>query len=260
VVHIPQPAPSLEEGDEQGSLWQESLYGFRYILERPSLLGLQLVFLAINLTASFALTVVAPMLLARTNNNEMVMGSVRSAMGMGALVGSLLLSVWGGPKRRIHGVLLGMALSSLLGQLVLGLGDGPVVWLAGAFLGAFFIPIINGSNQAIWQAKVTPNVQGRVFATRRLIAQVSWPLATLVAGPLADRLFEPLMMSSGGTSAVFENLVGTGPGAGMALMFVFTGIVGAVIGLGGYAIPAVRDAEDILPDYDQVGKVAVTPA
>jgi hypothetical protein len=33
-------------------------------------------------------------------------------------------------------------------------------------------------------------------------------------------------------------------------MFVTTGLMGVVVGLGGYAIPAIRNAEDILPDHD----------
>ena len=250
VVHVPQPEVTEEGREGQGSLWQESLFGFKYILARPSLLGLQLVFMVTNLTASFAFAVFAALILARTGNDEMLLGSTRSVMGVGALLGGLLLTVWGGPKRRIHGVLTGMALSSILGILVIGLGRGFAGWAAGAFFSAFFIPIINGSNQAIWQAKVAPDVQGRVFATRRLIAQISGPLALLLAGPLADYLFEPAMMAGGGLSTVFGNLVGTGAGAGMSLMFVFTGLLGGLVGLGGYAIPAVRDVEDILPDYD----------
>jgi DHA3 family macrolide efflux protein-like MFS transporter len=250
VVHIPQPEKTEVGRESQGSLWKESLYGFLYIIERPSLLGLQLIFLASNLTGSFAFTILAPMVLAQTANNEIILGSVRSVMGVGGVVGALLLSIWGGPKRRVHGVLLGMASASLLGDLVLGLGAGPVMWGVGAFFASFFIPIINGSNQAIWQSKVAPDVQGRVFATRRLIAQISGPLAILLAGPLADYVFEPAMMAGGSLQGIFSGLVGTGPGAGMSLMFIFAGIVGALTSLAGYAFPAVRNAEDILPDYD----------
>jgi hypothetical protein len=231
-------------------LWKESLYGFRYIWQRPSLLGLQLVFLGSNLAASFSFTVMAPMILAQTGNNEVVLGTVQSVMGVAGVVGSLLLSFWGGPRRRIHGVLFGMILASLLGELVLGLGRGPAGWAVGAFFASFFIPIINGSNQAIWQAKVAPDVQGRVFATRRLIAQISWPVATILAGPLADFLFEPAMLAGGSLAGLFGGLVGVGSGSGMALMFVATGFAGALFGLAGYAFPAVRNVEDLLPDHD----------
>lgn len=256
LVAIPQPKATESGREGRGSLWKESLYGFRYILDRPSLLGLQLIFLASNLTASFSFTVLAPMILAQTSNDEVMLGTVQSVLGVGGVVGGLLLSVWGGPKRRIHGVLLGMTFASLLGELVLGLGNSLLVWGLGAFFSSFFIPIINGSNQAIWQAKVAPDVQGRVFATRRLIAQVSGPLAILLAGPMADFVFEPAMTAGGSLSGLFGRLVGTGPGAGMSLMFVTTGILGILVGLGGYAVPAVRDVERILPDHDAVPEPA----
>jgi hypothetical protein len=139
--------------------------------------------------------------------------------------------------------------------MVLGLGRGMVVWIVAAFFSSFFIPIINGSNQAIWQAKVAPDVQGRVFATRRLIAQISI-LAAILAGPLADFVFEPATRPEGSLAGTFGWLVGTGPGAGMALMFFITGILGVLVGLGGYAFRAVRDAEDILPDHDAAAGLA----
>jgi hypothetical protein len=121
------------------------------------------------------------------------------------------------------------------------------------FLGTGLIPIINGSNQAIWQTKVAPDVQGRVFSIRRLIAWISNPLSRLLAIPLADKLLEPAMQEGGSLTNLFGGLVGTGPGAGMALIFVFAGIVASFIGLGGYLFPAIRNAEDILPDHDTMG-------
>lgn len=116
------------------------------------------------------------------------------------------------------------------------------------------VPVLNGSNQAIWQAKVAPNVQGRVFAVRRLIAQITFPMATLAAGPLADYLFEPAMMPGGTLTGAFRWLVGTGPGAGMGLIVVISGCLGIVIALGGYLFPVIRDAETLLPDHEAAAK------
>jgi hypothetical protein len=124
------------------------------------------------------------------------------------------------------------------------------VWAVAAFFTAFFMPMINGSNQAIWQSKVPPDVQGRVFAARRLIAQITSPLGFLIAGPLADFVFEPAMRADGALSGLLANLVGVGPGAGMGLMFVLAGLLGVVVGLSGYLFRVVRDAESILPDHD----------
>jgi hypothetical protein len=132
----------------------------------------------------------------------------------------------------------------------MGIGRGLVIWAIASFVLTFTMPILNGSNQAIWQAKVAPDVQGRVFAARVLIARIATPISTLLAGPLADYVFEPAMREGGALANSFGWLVGNGPGAGMGLMFVIGGLLGTVVGLGGYLFPAVRYAETLLPDHD----------
>jgi hypothetical protein len=110
--------------------------------------------------------------------------------------------------------------------------------------------LINGSNQAIWQAKVAPDVQGRVFSARRLIAWLTNPISPLIAGTLADYVLEPAMRAPNGLSALFGWLVPPGPGAGMGLLIVFGGLGGVLAGLAGYFIYPIRHAEDILSDHD----------
>lgn len=248
-VHIPQPESKADGDGSEGSLWRESVYGFRYIYRRPSLLALQMVFFFMNFIAAFTLVLLSPMILARTGNDELVLGTVQSVGAIGGVVGGLVLSAWGGPRRRVHGVLLGMFGASLLGQIPLGIGRGLLLWGAGNFALNFMIPILNGSNQAIWQAKVAPEVQGRVFAVRRLIAQITYPLSMLVAGPLADYVFEPAMMPGDVLADFFDALVGVGPGAGMGLIVVIAGCLGIAISLGGYLFPVIREAETRLPDH-----------
>lgn len=250
IVHIPQPEVSAIGKTSKGSLWQESLFGFSYILRRPSLLGMQLIFFGGNLVGSMAFAIMAPMILSRTSNSEATLAAVQAAGGIGGVIGGLLLTAWGGPKRKAYGVLLGHVGVGLLGTAVLGLGRGLIVWAGAAFLSWFFIPLINGSNQALWQTKVVPDVQGRVFAVRRMIAQISGPLGILLAGPLADKVFEPAMQPGGALVSSFGWLTGSGPGAGMALMFVWCGLLTALVGLAGLAIPVVRRADTILPDHD----------
>lgn len=249
-VFIPSPKESEAGRASRRGLLSESFFGLRYIAGNKSLLGLQSVFFAINFVATFGFVVFAAMILARTGSDKIILGTTQMAFGIGGVVGGVLMSTWGGPKRRVHGVLLGMALAGLLGHVVLGLGQSLAIWSGGAFFTMFFIPIINGSNQAIWQAKVPPDIQGKVFAARRMIAQISAPLAMLIGGPLADRVFEPAMASGGAFARMFGPLVGTEPGSGMALMFVFAGILAVAVGLGGYLFPSVRNAEDLLPDHD----------
>jgi MFS-type transporter involved in bile tolerance (Atg22 family) len=252
IIHIPQPPTSAESHALRGSFRQEVIYGFRYIFTRPGLLGIQMILLASNLVTNFATVVITPMILARTANNATLLGTVLAAGSFGTLLGGMCMSTWGGPKRRIHGVLLGCALSGLLGILVMGLGRSLPVWAFGAFIGLFFAPIISGSNQAIWQTKVALDVQGRVFAARRLIAAIAIPIAMFLAGPVADYIFEPAMQSNSAFANAFEPVVGVGPGAGMSVMMVISGALLGVIGLAGYCFRAIQNVEIELPDYDHV--------
>lgn len=249
VVHIPQPAATKSGQESRGSFFKETAYGFTYIWKRPSLLGMQIVFALANLFGGMAFVLLPALVLSRTGNDELALGTVQALIGVGGLLGGLAISIWGGPKRRVHGVLLGMILSSLLGQMTVGVGQSVLVWAAGGFLMMLFIPMVNASNQAIWQSKVAPDVQGRVFSVRRLIAQVTGPLAMVIAGPLADYVFEPGMAAGGALVPLFGDLVGTGPGAGIAVIFLVTGTLGTISGLAGYGVRVVRNIEDILPNH-----------
>jgi MFS family permease len=252
IVVIPQPEATDEGLESKGSIWKEAAFGFRYIFKRPSLLGLQTVFMIGNFFAAMGFTLFAPMILARTDSNALIFGSVQTAGAVGGVVGGLLMSAWGGTKKKVHGVLTGWAISGLFGFSLMGLGQAFPVWAVSSFIGAATIPLINSSNQAIWQAKVAADLQGRVFATRRLIAWLVNPLATLLVGPLADLVFEPAMSEPSFLSANFGWLVGYGAGAGMALIIFFCGLAMAGVGIGGYGVQVIRDVESILPDHEVI--------
>jgi len=258
VVHIPQPQRTQDGEQAQGNLWKEAAYGFKYIFARPGLVGLLTVFLIGNLFSGIQLTLLPPMILSRTGNNSVILGSVQSAGAIGAVVGGVLMSMWGGFKHRIHGVLLGWILSSLA-LAFLGIGRDLFVWIPAMLVGTLFFPLINSSSQAIWQAKVAPDLQGRVFSSRRLIAWVTMPITPVIAGMLADYVMEPAMQTTNQFSQFFSGLVGTGPGAGMGLLTIFCCLACALVGLSGYYFPAIRNLEDILPDHDQLQKVEVVP-
>jgi hypothetical protein len=199
---------------------------------------------------SFGYPLIAPMVLARTGGDEITLGLVQSVLGVGGIIGGAVVTVWGGFHKKIFGVLSGLLLTGLLGDTLMGLGDRLPVWLIAAIFIELFIPLAISSNNAIWQTKVPPQQQGRVFAARSMVSGLGEPAALLSTGLLADRLFEPAMRPGGALVPLFSPLVGTGPGAGMAILLVVCGLMCALVAVWGYLVQPIREIELILPDHD----------
>ncbi|MBW4611870.1 MAG: MFS transporter [Desmonostoc vinosum HA7617-LM4] len=247
LVHIPQPAIALNKPLSRKDVWYEIIFGFQYIFARPQLMVL-LVWTSLFWFANdLGDSVYSPMILARTNNNAAILGNLASAAGIGGIVGALLLGSRGGFKRRIHGVFLGMV-GAGLGKVLLGLSHTPLIWIPSRFFSSLNFPLLGSSNDAIWQAKVQPEVQGRVFATHSAIMLFTSTVASFMAGLLADYIFEPAMMPTGSLASLLGGIFGTGKGAGMGLMYVISSLGLLVISLSGYAFRTLRNVEIILPD------------
>jgi hypothetical protein len=255
MVFIPQPEQTKEGQQGQGNLVSEAAYGFKYIFQRKPLLSLLLVILCLNLVHGLSLALFAPMLLSRTNNNSAVLGSAQSAFAIGGVAGGLFVSAWGGFKKRIRGMLIGWGLFAFFGLVVFGLGRNLYVWIPAAVLAALTFPLTQSASNAIWQSKVAPDIQGRVFSARRLIAWLVEPIMPVVAGALADYVTEPAMQGQTGLATAFGWLVGTEPGSGMALQYLVSGLLYILVVVVAWFIPNVRNVESLLPDHDQLEKV-----
>ena len=255
AVYVPQPVKTVEGQAGKGSLLHEAAYGFRYIFARRSLLGLLVFFICLNFVIGLSGSLFAPFILARTGNDSAVLGTVQSAGAIGAVIGGLLIGLWGGLKRRMHNIFIGEALTGLVALVVFGLGRTLPVWVIASVIGQIFPSFVNGSSQAIWQAKVAPDIQGRVFSARRMIAWSMGPITPILAGALADYVTEPAMQSQTWLALLFGPLVGNNSGSGMAVQFVVTGVVYIAIVLFVFLfVPVVRNLEDLLPDHDQMQK------
>ncbi len=250
LVHVPPPPSreSREAGEDQGEGAWWTIFGWRYIRDRPSLFGLLLTFSAFNFALILTMVVLFPMILARSGNDEVVLGIVQSALGLGGIAGAVLMVIWGGPRRRIHGVFGGMIFLGLTVALI-GLGHGTLAWSVAGFLCAASVPVLSGSSQAIWQAKVEPDLQGRVFACRRLVSQGTIPIGFLAGGPIADRIVEPALMPGGALAATAGQVVGVGPGSGYALIIVIAGLLAAGVAVVASGVRVIREVEDLLPDH-----------
>lgn len=122
--------------------------------------------------------------------------------------------------------------------------------MIGVIGGAIVLPLMDSSTMAILQAKVAPAMQGRFFALFHTARQLFIPVGYLSGGLLADRWLEPAMMPGGALAAQLGWLVGSGPGAGIALLFVGSALLGSTVCGAAYLFPAVRNIEDDLADHD----------
>jgi len=248
-VRFPKPpARDAAEGDEKPgkkTFLDESLLGWRFIRARPGLVALLALGVTNNVVFGIITVLITPLVLGISN--VATLGRVLSIAGVGMLVGGIVQSVWGGPRRRIHGFVGFIALSGV----VLFMGAAPPsvsLFATGAALFLFCAPLIVGSAQTIWQSKTPHDVQGRVFAFRRMIVAGAAPLGNLVAGPLADRFFEPWMAANGALAGSVGALIGVGPGRGIGLLFVLLGVIRLGFAMSGVFYPRVWNVEDEIPD------------
>jgi MFS transporter, DHA3 family, macrolide efflux protein len=245
LIRIPNPQVSAEGAASRSSVLGETAFGWKYIVTRPGLLGLLLFFAASNFMMGAIIVLSTPLVLSFAS--AATLGIVRSVAGLGLLFGSVLMSVWRGPRRKVYGVLTGVLLSGV-SMLIAGLAPSALLISIAAFFFALGMPLVSASSQPIWQSKVPVDVQGRVFGVRMMIATAAMPLSYLISGPLVDFVFEPLMAPGGGLASSVGRLIGSGEGRGIGLLFVILGVLSTIAVVLGYLYPRLRLVEDELPD------------
>ena len=227
------------------SLWQEVAFGWNFIQTRPGLFWLMIFIAAVSLIESLVSVLITPLILSFTNVSSL--GLIFTLGGVGMMSGGILMGIWGGGRHLTKATLAFQLLGGMALLLVALPPTIPIISVA-AFVFLFTIPFISGCAQTIWQRKVAPGVQGRVFAVRRMIVLVAPPISSLLAGPLADRLFEPWLASGGALASSIGQLIGTGPGRGIGFLFVVLGVLSMGLALALRMSPSVWNVETELPD------------
>jgi MFS transporter, DHA3 family, macrolide efflux protein len=250
-VSIPKPQAAISNDSSAPHIIQQITFGWHYLWRQPDLPAIVIATLLFTFAHDLGGNLFSPMILARSGSDARVLGNISAMAGIGGVTGAILLTIWGGFKRRIHGFLLGM-IGAGLSKIVFGLGQAWFVWLPAQFCSSLNFPLKRSAEEAILFSKVAPDIQGRVFATRSMLIQITSAIATLIAGPLADSIFEPAMMPGGKLAPILGSLFGTGAGAGMAIIYVSSAFGLLLIGVGGYAIPKLRNIETIehRPNHD----------
>lgn len=247
LVSIPEPVRAAPTPGVKPSLWKEIRFGWDYIMARRGLLLLLLYFATINFGFGMTNPLFTPLVLEIAGPQEA--GLAFSVLGLGSVAGTLIMSAWGGPKRRVYGV-LGSGIWA--GIAFFFHGVAPLLWVVAVagFLFNLSMPIMAASSQALWQTKTTPDVQGRVFSVRRMIAQFTAPLGTLIAGPLVDQWLQPAMEPGGALAGSLGSLIGVGGGRGAAAVFLFVGGFVLLFSVLFLTLPRLRNADSEIPDAE----------
>ncbi|MEA5627144.1 MFS transporter [Nostoc sp. UHCC 0251] len=244
-IQFPHEKNTIPKKIAKSSLMKEIVYGSQYVFQRKGLLGLLIFSAVTDLGLGVVQVLITPLVLSFASPTAL--GSIMSIGGIGMLMGSLVITIYKCEQRAINSVFIFQLLGGL-SILVAGLKTSVKLSALAAFLFFFGWPIINSSTRFIFQKKVSSDVQGRVFALIGGVTGISFPLAYLVAGPLADRVFEPLMSANGLLAESIGQIIGVGTGRGIALMFVLMGLVTMLITIVGYYYSPLRRVEKELPD------------
>ena len=167
----------------------------------------------------------SPLILARTGNDEMAVGTIAAFMAAGCLAASIMLTVMKQPQRKLSMMYVG-SFMCLVGITLFGMGRNIEQWCVVVFFGCFGAPIYSTYQTVILREKVPTSMQGRMFSLQGMITGMLAPVGYLSGALLADYICEPFMQKNGNVQQLLSVFVGQGKGSGIGLIFVAAGLTG----------------------------------
>lgn len=228
-IRIPEPERKQETRDEP--LLQSCRSGLCWLRDHPALLHLTLFLTVINFFAKLGNDgMLSPFVLGRTGNNQQILGLVESAVALGLLAGSLLMTVL--KPARDKGKVIFIACAVVFsGNIVQSLTVKPWLWCAAGFGSYLMAVVMNANLTAVVREQVPIEMQGRVFSAKDTLQNCSIPLGLFLGGILADHVFEPFMAADSPLQSILSRFFGTGAGAGIAVIFFLAGVIGMTVSL-----------------------------
>jgi DHA3 family macrolide efflux protein-like MFS transporter len=220
IINIPQPMTNTNQEQEDSSIWSEMRLGFRYIWDWVGLRNIIFLAVLINLISMPAITLMPLLVKNEFSGGAMEIATMQSSLSVGFLIGGLLLSIWGGFRRKIFTANLAM-FGSALGLVLVGMAHTVAFQLAiaGIFVFGLMNVLINGPAFALLQTVVAEDMQGRVLSLVISLANAMTPLGLMVAGPVADK-------------------------TGVNAMFIFASLIFVGAGVFTFINPAIQKIEN----------------
>lgn len=238
VLSIPEENKTKKD---KFTMFSGSREGFVYLRSNHGIFMIILTMALLNFLSRLTYeNILSPMILARSGNNYDILGLVNAAMGVGGIAGGIIVSSGRVKGNSIKMIYVSAMLSFLFGDVMMGLGRTRIVWSLAAVAASLPIAFINAGQMDLLYRNVPEEMQGRIFAARNALQFSTIPAGILLGGCLADYVLEPLMRTDTAPVKMLQHIVGTGAGSGMALMFLCTGLAGAVFSIISYQNKEIR--------------------
>jgi DHA3 family macrolide efflux protein-like MFS transporter len=243
-VRIPKPTSTAAGREWKGSFLFEVTSGWAYVNSRRGLLWLLALGASILFASSMTQILIIPLVLGL--GSAKVLATLISVCSAGMLVGGVLMATWGGPRHRVRGV-AGAGMLVGLALILSGLSTWPLLVAVGLFALACATPISLGCSQVVWQIQVPPDLQGRVFAVRKMFSDACLPVAAALSVPLVDKIFGPLLLPGGGLAQTVGRFTGVGSGRGTGLLLAILGLLTVLVSACALLVRSLRTLETESP-------------
>ena len=240
-VKIPNINKESKDKFNARNYFGELFDGFKAVRASALLCRLMLLMILVNVVSSMAsFGLLSPMILARSENNEVALAVVNSSLGIGGIVGALLIFAIPARTRKSRIIFLCCLLSFIFGDMLFALSNTLIFWAIAGFMSSVFIPAINANETYYWRTIIPLELQGRAFAVKYAVQSGAIPIGMLAGGLLADYVFEPFMEQP---LPLLSNIFGVGNGTGMALIFFISGVIGVALSIAGIFNRSLKRAE-----------------
>ncbi|WP_370575895.1 MFS transporter [Methanomethylovorans sp.] len=169
-----------------------------------------------------------PMLLNLTTIKAV--GISQSICATGILLGSLSIGLFGSKNKHVTTLSFSLLVSGIF-FAGLGLSMNMIFVTLAGFMFFATLPFINTSIEVLIRRNIDNRKQGRVWSIISMVTYLGSIMAFAVAGFLADKIFNPLLVLNGPLAETVGLIIGVGEGRGIALMFIISGSMISVVAL-----------------------------
>ena len=241
VLRIPE---DVQQKQARKSVFDGCAEGFRYLYGNRGILMIIITMALLNFFSRLTYeNILSPMILARSGNNSVALGVVNAVIGIGGIIGGIIVSTGKVKGNSVRMIYVSALFSFLFGDVMMGVGRNTIAWSFAGLAASLPIAFINAGQMMILYKYVPDKMQGRIFAVRNALQYSTIPAGILLGGFLADYVFEPFMKTEKSFAQMLHRIVGMGTGSGMAVMFLCTGLFGAIFSFISYRQKVIRNLD-----------------